>query len=505
MQQIKIHNKSKHKISVYQSICLLNMPKIGLNNPPMGPAIMQAIAKELGSTVKFQDINLSFQQWFATDNQMLNDWCELMQPLTDLNVEQLNQFIKTLDLDTIFSSELIGISVFSSHSFVFTKWFLETYRNNISGKIVVGGAGVGWKDFGKTLYEAGLVDFYVVNEGELSWRAILTNQLPFQGVNSVGEGLEDFEHVPIPDYSGYQLDQYLNSQVNGLTIGVEGSRGCVRNCTFCDIKSFWKKYKFKDGTRLANELIGLKKQYDVRHFFFNDSLVNGSDRAFRDFISTLSEYNRNVQDKIQWSGYYIIKPAVTYKENDWINLRDSGAKSLFIGIESGSELVRNHMKKKFSNDDIDHVMHNIQRYGIHCTWLLIIGYPTETQEDYEQTLELLRKYQHMALDRTIDTVALGMTMAITDGSPLSTLVESLNIRSSISNHDDANLSGVVWENENSDFKTRVLRRIQAEELIRELGYNSWIGDNDTVKYFENKLEQIEKNQIQNEDFSEYHG
>ena len=505
MQQIKIHNKSKHKPSVYQSICLLNMPKIGLNNPPMGPAIMQSIAKELGSIVHFQDVNLSFQQWFSTNTHLLNDWCELMQPLTDSDLEQLDQFGNSLNLDTIFSSHLVGISIFSTHSFVFTKWFLETYRNKISGKIVVGGAGAGYQNYGKTLYEAGLVDFYVVNEGELSWRAILTNDLPFLGVNSIGGGLADFEHVPDPDYSGYKLDQYLNSQVYGITIGVEGSRGCVRNCTFCDIKSFWKKYKFKDGVRLANELISLKKQYDVQHFFFNDSLVNGSDRAFRDFISTLSEYNRSTQDKIRWSGYYIIKPAITYKENDWINLRDSGVKSLFIGIESGSESVRDHMKKKFSNDDIDHAMRKIQLYGIRCTWLLIIGYPTETQEDYEQTLELLKKYQPMALDRTIDTVALGMTLGIIDGSPLSNMRTALNIRSAVPEHDDAHLSGVVWQNEHSDFKTRVLRRIQAEELIRELGYNSWVGDNDMIAYFEKKLEQIQQSIVQVDDFAEYHG
>jgi hypothetical protein len=111
----------------------------------------------------------------------------------------------------------------------------------------------------------------------------------------------------------------------------------------------------------------------------------------------------------------------------------------------------------------------------------------------------------MALDRTIDTVALGMTLGIIDGSPLADMRQALNIRSAVPDHDDAHLSGVAWQNDHSDFKTRVLRRIQAEELIRELGYNSWIGDNDMISYFETKLEQIQQNIVQVDDFAEYHG
>ena len=285
---------------------------------------------------------------------------------------------------------------------------------------------------------------------------------------------------------------------------MEGSRGCVRNCTFCDIRSFWKKYKFKDGYALAQELIELKIKFNVEHFFFNDSLVNGSDKAFRDFIQTLSTYNLNVADdkKIYWSGYYIIKPAVTYKKLDWQHLRDSGIKSLFIGIESGSERVRNHMKKKFSNSDIEYAMQQIQLHGIKCTWLMIIGYPTETDVDFQETLDMLTKYQPMALDRTIDTVALGTTLGIQPGSPLSDMREELNIQSALPGHED---NGMYWKTDCNDFKTRVLRRIQAEEHIRQLGYNSWVGDNDIIDFFEKKLYEIEHGIVSDNDFADHHG
>jgi hypothetical protein len=63
---------------------------------------------------------------------------------------------------------------------------------------------------------------------------------------------------------------------------------------------------------------------------------------------------------------------------------------------------------------------------------------------------------------------------------------------------------VTWKNENSDFSDRVRRRIRAEEEIRKLGYNSWIGDNDLIQFFEKKLEDIEKERISDDDFAEFH-
>jgi radical SAM superfamily enzyme YgiQ (UPF0313 family) len=479
------------------------MPKIGLNNPPMGPALLQAIAKNLGSDVSFLDINLDFQKTFENEHHIINDWCELHGALDLPELLKLQDFTENLDLKGIGSADLVGISVFSTHSFSYTTWFLENFRSQISGKIAIGGAGVNVNDYGKQLYDRGLIDFYVLGEGEIPWKSLLCDDLPCAGVNSPGQALANFDLVPVPDYAGYHLEKYLNSKVHGITIGVEGSRGCVRNCTFCDIRSFWKKYKFKDGVKLAEELINLKIAYNASHFFFNDSLVNGSDKAFRDFIARLSKHNHDHSaQQINWSGYYIIKSATTYKESDWINLKNSGVRSLYIGIESGSEAVRDHMKKKFSNADIDYAMSKIQLYGIRCTWLMIIGYPTETQEDFQETLNLLERYEHMAKDRTIDTVALGLTLGITAGSPLEVLKEDLNIKSAFENHAS---SGVYWENENSDFRIRLMRRIQAEKLIRKLGYNSWVGDNDTISYFEKKLEDLENGVISEDDVADRHG
>lgn len=498
---------------VYKRTLILNLPIIGLNNPPMGPAIIQAIARANNVDTHFIDLNLELHR--RLDNHPLkagifHEWSvNIRSELTDDEQQFLTEFIDPY-IQQLNDYDLLSISVFSSHSRNFATWFLNKCREQYHGKILVGGAGVGTSStnsesktelYGQKLLDQNLIDFYVVGEGEQAWEAVAQNNLPWPGVNGTPhENLSNFDSVPLPDYTGFDLDAYYNSLARGRTIGVEGSRGCVRNCTFCDIRSFWKKFKFKDGKRLAQELIDLKARYQVEHFFFNDSLINGSDRAFRDFIRVLAEHNTNNNDKIQWSAYYIVKPSIVYKEQDWINLRDSGAQSLFIGIESGSEAVRDHMGKKFSNRDIDHTMTKLQRYGIHSTWLLIIGYPTETRADFEMTLDLLRRYEPMALDRTIDTVALGSTLNILHGSPLDNMKEELNIQSVIQDHH----GGVYWKTTANDFRTRLSWRIEAEKLIRDLGYNSWAGENDIIAWFEKRLNDIESGTPTESDLADLH-
>ena len=477
----------------------------------MGPAIIQALAKQHDMASTFIDVNLELQELLETDpskDKILSQWCTgLESTLTNQEQQLLGSLVDSILPKNFNDYDLLSISVFSMHSHAFTTWFLQHYRSVYTGKIVIGGAGVGTPDqvgetYGSAVLKKNLIDYYIVGEGEYAWQAVVTDTLPYKGVNSeLVESLENFDDIPLPDYTGYDLARYYNSKARGITIGVEGSRGCVRNCTFCDIKSFWKKYKYKDGAKLASELIMLKEKYSVEHFFFNDSLINGSDRAFRDFITVLADYNKTHEQRIKWSAYYIIKQASTYKEQDWINLKNSGVQALYIGIESGSESVREHMKKKFSDEDIEHAMNKIQRYGIHCTWLMIIGYPTETQADFEKTLDMLTKYQHMAVDRTIDTLALGLTLNITEGSPLGHMKDELNIQSVIQDH----YGGVYWKTDANDFETRLAWRIQAEKLVRELGYNSWVGDNDVVQYFEKRLEDIQQGKITNYDIADIHG
>ena len=51
------------------------------------------------------------------------------------------------------------------------------------------------------------------------------------------------------------------------------------------------------------------------------------------------------------------------------------------------------MRKKFTNDDLDYFIHNLGKRNIKMKFLLIAGYPTETKDDFRQTIEMLHKFK----------------------------------------------------------------------------------------------------------------
>ena len=146
----------------------------------------------------------------------------------------------------------------------------------------------------------------------------------------------------------------------------------------------------------------------------------------------------------------------TFSPSDFDNLANSGCVSLTIGIESGSEAVRHHMRKKFSNEDIDWFLSNLLSRKIHVKILLFVGYPTETIQDFEETKDLLTKYHKHAkhLSVSIDI------MRIEHDTPIET--------------DYAHLyqgDGQNWYNDISNYETRLERYLELFDHAKNMGYN----------------------------------
>ena len=147
------------------------------------------------------------------------------------------------------------------------------------------------------------------------------------------------------------------------------------------------------------------------------------------------------------------------------NLALSGANSLSLGVETGSDLVRSHMKKKFSNEDLDQTMENFALNKIACSFLIIIGYPTETQEDFYDTLRMFQKYQRYSAQGIILGVSLGATLTGLDSSPLFNMFDIKIQKQGMNN------SWIINQNPTLDYNERVKRRLQAELVLDYLGYN----------------------------------
>ena len=95
---------------------------------------------------------------------------------------------------------------------------------------------------------------------------------------------------------------------------------------------------------------------------------------------------------------------------------------------------------------------------------MIVGYPTETEKDFNETLSLLDRLSSYNEQGTISGVNLGKTMVVLPGSPIGQNMSHWGIEY------DENNNWFSTKNPSLTFKERVKRRILAQEKCEELGY-----------------------------------
>ena len=68
----------------------------------------------------------------------------------------------------------------------------------------------------------------------------------------------------------------------------------------------------------------------------------------------------------------------------------------FYRFESGifnKEMKKGYKFKEYDNEYAAQVFKNCMNNGIQTVLFLIVGYPTETAEDFEETMKFLKKYR----------------------------------------------------------------------------------------------------------------
>ena len=458
-------------------VLILAVPFTDTDKPLQAPAVLKAVVQKHNFTACTYDLNYSLikthheqadflKQYFAFGTT--NDYDKIMI------AENFVQDTARLLLNK-YKPKFIAVSVFTYQCQTYSMLLAQNLKKiDPTIKIIFGGQGLttqgiqssdAWAEECKQL---GLIDHYIISEGEEALINLLKEGKGKGIDNTDWEQKLDIDNNPYPDYGDYNLNEY-----DTKTLMITGSRGCVRRCSFCDIHKHWKRYVFRSGQSLADEMIHQSNKYKIYNFSFTDSLINGSMKAYRDFISVLSVYNASTDKKLTWGGQFIVRGISSMTEKDWLMTKQSGAKGLAVGVESGSEAVRDHMKKQFSDQDLDEFMEQANKNNVTLTFLMLLGYPTESHEDFLQTLKMFKRYKKY--QSVIESVVLGTTLGILPGTPLAEeMAEDIEMN-------DGENFWTYKENPDLDFRERIKRRIITGEECVRMGYNV-PGNHDNYKF-----------------------
>lgn len=188
--------------------------------------------------------------------------------------------------------------------------------------------------------------------------------------------LLDLDALPFPAYDAYPIDEV------GITgLRVDAGRGCPFSCTFCSTASFFgRRYRLKSAEHLLDQLGRLESTYGIRRFSLSHDLFTVNKAKVREFC-------RVVRAKgYRWS----CSARMDCVDDELLHeMRDAGCWAIYYGVETGSPRMQRLVSKNLDLDLYHPRLAKTVELGMSATASFITGYPGESREDQDATLELI--------------------------------------------------------------------------------------------------------------------
>ena len=160
------------------------------------------------------------------------------------------------------------------------------------------------------------------------------------------------------------------------------SRGCPGRCAYCAGGLFGKKFRFRSADSVVEEMISLHRDYGVRHFYFvDDAMTMDRDRIQRICRRLIDErlgFTWNMMTRVD---------AVDETLLDLV--ARAGCVQIDYGVESGNPDTLKRIHKPHTVDMARRVIPMTRRHGIRPVVFFILGFPWESPQAVDATLELM--------------------------------------------------------------------------------------------------------------------
>lgn len=373
---------------------------------PYGMGVLTSYLRSNGIYVEQQDLSVKLtrkRKWVRDDrlvrlyrNKPLSEDISKFFATKNIPVHLEEIFNEMLDSIPISGFDIIGFSIFTLWHFLVAIMLSSRIKKWTNTPIVFGGPFITL--YGQLYPHAfEFIDFMIVGEGEQPLRQLvhsLGKDDSFKKIPGIVYKQKDslivcprarysIEKMPIPDFEGLPLGLYDKSS-KGIFLPYQISKGCNGTCNFCRQKHIYPFLEYKSYSKVINDLQELKKKYKSSLFHICDSSVNSS----VEYLEGLC--NAFVQNKIRINWRASVKIG-NIDRQILEKMKLSGCKSLFFGIESGSDRILGLMQKGFTAGQAQHALRMSAELGLENICSFVSGYIHEQQRDIMDTIYFIRK------------------------------------------------------------------------------------------------------------------
>jgi p-methyltransferase len=173
-------------------------------------------------------------------------------------------------------------------------------------------------------------------------------------------------------------------------VPMQASNGCPYKCAFCNFTKDRRLLVVKPVEQLIAELRAVS-QRGIRYVWFADDNF----RLGRDDLHSVLERFAEEELPILWMSFI---RASTLKNVDGELLRRSGCIEAQLGLESADPQVLQNMNKRASPELYGDVVRNLLSAGVNCSCYFIFGFPGETDETANRTIQFIKSIEHPELE-----------------------------------------------------------------------------------------------------------
>ena len=168
-----------------------------------------------------------------------------------------------------------------------------------------------------------------------------------------------------------------------FSMNVATTRGCPYHCNWCAKPIYGQRYAVRSPEEVAREIAWLDANWSPDHLWMTDDVFGlkpGWIEAFADAVAT----------------HGCAKPFKCLLRADLVTPRNvpalarAGCRTVWLGAESGSQRILDAMEKGTRVEQIHEATGLLRAAGIEVAFFLQFGYPGETREDVDRTLQMVR-------------------------------------------------------------------------------------------------------------------
>jgi len=263
--------------------------------------------------------------------------------------------------------------------------------------ILGGSHGTFWDK--NALNEYPSLDIVVRREGEQTFIELLENlqnQSDLRGLlgityrekdkiirNADRPFIDDLDSLPFP---AHHLLPLKNLKHNGkILFPLVSSRGCVYWCDFCStVRMFGRSYRMRSPKNVVDEMQLIHDKYGVDQVtFYDDAFTVDRDRVMK----ICNELQARKLNMIWDCG-----TRVDMVDRELMKtMHDAGCIAVWLGVESGSEIVLGAMNKSIQLDQTRLAYKTAHEVGLMTIANVVLGFPGETEQTARETIRFVKE------------------------------------------------------------------------------------------------------------------